>query len=391
MSRLPSAILPNTGGPLDPHDIVGRDETCRRILADFESGDQRLVDPRRLGKTSLIRRLSFVVADDRITVIEIDFQGVRTADEFFDRLVNSLSTHAQFGARFRRVARSLIEQVSVSSEFESFAITTSLSHVPKAVVLGRILDSVRAKLADDELLVLACDEVPMAIDTIARTAGPEEGRAVLQAMRALRSTRSRIRWLITGSIGFHHVVRLVGGTEGDYNDLGTVQMGPLDAADAVYLAQCLLLGVGRPADVEPARAMAVVSGGIPWIIHQIAHRMSRSAQPADAAEIHDVFDAFVRDRDASSSLTHLVTRLQPYYGNDEDLATRALDALAGATEPLDLNALHRDIRLQRKDMPSLRVVVDMLEDDHYLRTTTRGIEWRYDVIRTIWTIRRRLS
>ena len=185
-------------------------------------------------------------------------------------------------------------------------------------------------------------------------------------------------------------MRLIGGTEGDYNDLGTVQMGPLDDADAVYLAQCLLLGVGRPADVGPARTMAAVSGGIPWIIHQIAHRLPRSRGSADAAEIHDVFDAFVRDRDASSSLTHLVTRLQPHYGDDEDLATRALDALALASQPLDLEALYRGMRLPRKDLSSLRVVIDMLEHDHYLRTTARGIEWRYNVIQTIWTIRRRL-
>jgi hypothetical protein len=48
---VPYSIQPNTGGPLDPNDIIGRDQICRQIVIDFEAGDQRLVDPRRLGKT----------------------------------------------------------------------------------------------------------------------------------------------------------------------------------------------------------------------------------------------------------------------------------------------------------------------------------------------------
>jgi hypothetical protein len=91
----PWPIKPNTGGPLDPNDIVGRDAVCRAILDDLRENDQRLVDPRRMGKTELIRRLQ-TVADDRVTVVFIDFQGTESADEFYGRLVSGLGRHSAF-------------------------------------------------------------------------------------------------------------------------------------------------------------------------------------------------------------------------------------------------------------------------------------------------------
>jgi hypothetical protein len=250
------------------------------------------------------------------------------------------------------------------------------------------MDSVRTGLADDELVVVACDEVPMAIENIAANEGDAAARTLLQTMRALRSTRSRLRWLITGSIGFHHVTRLIGSSQADYADLRTVQMGPLDQAGSLHLARCLLRGIGADDAGGAAEAMADASGGIPYLIHSVAHGLRANA-PVSRADVRKCFDDFVRDRSQSHPLTHLLTRLDRYYGNHAALARRVLTTLATAGEPLSFVELTRRLRPKASEEQDALDVVDMLDDDHYVQTAAGGIAWRYDVLRRIWLIRTR--
>lgn len=387
----PYPIQPNTGGPIDPHDVIGRDAVCRQVLADFAAGDQRLVDPRRLGKTSLLERLSLVIDDPKTMMVMIDFQGTASSDEFYARLVNGLGRHATFGQRLLRAASSLLERTEVGTGYEGVTINASLRNLPKLDVIRRVLDSVRGKLEEDELVIIACDEVPLAIENVARCQGIDEARLLLQSLRALRSKRSRVRWLLTGSVGFHHVVRLVGGTEGDYNDLATVQMGPLDVTDATYLTECLLLGIGRGGNPATPGVIAALGGGIPWLIHQVVHRLPKETTPATPEDATLVFDAFVADRSASSPITHLVTRVAPYYGPNEQLANRVLDHLAIANRPVTVPDLRKRLQVRPAAAARLLSVVDMLDDDHYLVTRPDGVAWRYDVLRRIWILRKRLT
>jgi len=89
------------------------------------------------------------------------------------------------------------------------------------------------------------DEVPVAIGNIARNEGANEANLLLQTLRALRRRGSRLRWIVCGSVGFHHVLRHCGATQGVLNDLVNLPLGPLEPRDATELAQRLFLGIGR--------------------------------------------------------------------------------------------------------------------------------------------------
>jgi hypothetical protein len=168
-------------------------------------------------------------------------------------------------------------------------------------------------------------------------------------------------------------------------------MGPLAQSDARLLFECLALGVGRGGDTDAAEAAAELSGGIPWLIHHIAHRLPAGEGPATRADIVEVFDEFVRDRDASSALTHLVTRLGLYYGDDEQLAEQLLDLVAQSEVAIPFDDLARRLKKSRAEKDRLRTVADLLEGDHYLITQPAGVTWRYDVLRRVWLVRRRLA
>lgn len=87
------------------------------------------------------------------------------------------------------------------------------------------------------------DEAPMAIDNIARHENKQAARELLQTLHSLRQGRMRARWIVTGSIGFHHVLHSIGATSGDLADLEPLHLGPMPDGEARELAQRILIGI----------------------------------------------------------------------------------------------------------------------------------------------------
>jgi hypothetical protein len=101
--------------------------------------------------------------------------------------------------------------------------------------------------------------------------GPAEANALLQILRKARSRPgSQLRWVITGSIGFHHVLRKAGSTEGAINDLEMLPCGPLDRDGATELSEALLRGISKPVTADVTDALVTISGAIPFLIQHLA-------------------------------------------------------------------------------------------------------------------------
>jgi hypothetical protein len=122
------------------------------------------------------------------------------------------------------------------------------------------------------------------------------------------------------------------------------------------------------------------SGNIPFLLHALAHRLhDAGVGPLSVEDVATAFVAFMDDRDDSRAVTHLVTRLDPLYG---DRATAAEDLL-------DRIAIANTINISDAGVPG--ALVNDLIDDHYLIERNRVIRWRHDVLRRIWIHRRRLG
>lgn len=124
--------------------------------------------------------------------------------------------------------------------------------------------------ATDRPVLVCMDEVPVAVRNIAIQEGPIAAADVLQTLRALRQETTRIRWIVCGSVGFHHVLKLCNATEGDINDLDNLPLGPLDEPEAEELTERLLLGIGRRPDAGTVQVMVNRTGAVPFILHKVA-------------------------------------------------------------------------------------------------------------------------
>lgn len=373
-------LSPQPGSTIDPRNAVGRERVTTTARRELLAGNNlALTDPRRMGKTVWLDVLC-ATPGDGLHAMKVDYEGVETSEGFLLRTVAAIGRHDSVPSKTKAKLRALFDGVELAAGPVSVKVGVS-TRTPRDL-LQQTIESVEEHLDDDIALVIAMDEVPVAIDNIRKNGneGADAAHQLLQTLRNLRREAHRMRWIVAGSVGFHHVLRQCQATEGVINDLINLPLGPLDAGDADHLARRLMLGIERRADDEAVATMISETGQIPFLLHALAHGLyDAGTTPVSAEDVRNAFLAFMDDRDSSRAVTHLVTRLDPLYGDQ----ARPAEAL------LDRVALERTLPLSACDVSN--AILDDLVDDHYLLQTDGSIRWRYDVLRRIWAHRRRLG
>lgn len=382
---------------MDPADIVGRDHTIAAIWDVLTRSRATLVlnEPRRIGKTSLLVRLCHEPPAPWLCVSQ-SFQGISTTVGLVELALNGVQQHQSLTKKARDAARAFLGSTRAKAKVEGveFELAASFRDDP-IPALERALHDVDRSLGDQRLL-LAWDEVP---DMVAAIADNEGEPAATQALALLRRFRERssadsIRWLLTGSVGFHHVVRRLG-RDDLLNDVENVDLGPLDATWAGWLAECLLLGAGVTApSADVVDELASSSGGIPFLVHLAAKEVrDREVRALETGEITQLLDAAVGDLDKGHQMTSFLTRLNRHYGEDANLAAWLLDRIAERPHTRrQLLDVERPEHIEVRDDVHLREILDWLRADHYLDAAVvdgeRLYEWRYPALRRIWVLRR---
>jgi uncharacterized protein len=88
--------------PIDPDQMIDRDEESRKLLELAEGGHAiRLSAPRRYGKTSLLRRLGRDADQIGMTYVEVDFYGALSVE---DVIVRMEEAYGRLRSPLRRIA-----------------------------------------------------------------------------------------------------------------------------------------------------------------------------------------------------------------------------------------------------------------------------------------------
>lgn len=396
-SRL-TPLPPVPGAPLDPTQIVGRQADAERAWAKLEHGSLRLNEPRRIGKTSFLSLLEHAPAPGW-SVVNQTFQGVASTKEMVRKALEDIAKQQTVGRRVGNAAKAFLTSTSAkvsTPDGFSFELAAAFRDDPLAA-FERALTNVAGALKEDEHLLLAWDEVPDMVMAIADHEGDGAAVRALSLMRRFRENTggaARIRWIMTGSVGFHHVLRRLG-RDDLLNELDNFSLGPLDAEWTSVLCERLLRGV----DLEPSPAvvdeLAELSGGLPVLAHLVASEVrDQQIETVSEGEIRSIFEAAVADLDRSHQLTSFLTRLGPYYGKREDAARWILDTVGSGSATVEAlrSASPKKFRLRRTS--AVGELLEWLVLDHYLVKARPAVtdadptySWRYPPLQRIWELR----
>ena len=369
-------IVPQPGSDRDPAHFVGRVATTTRARERLTAGANLLLtDPRRMGKTFWMR--TFAATEPSFRAYLIDYQGVGTVKDFITKTAETLARDKGLPARVRTLLSKIFDHVESFGVSGALTIKTSHPPVSPHLLLVNILNTLNE--TDEKTVPLVMmDEVPMAIDNIARHENKQAARELLQTLRSLRQGSVRVRWIITGSIGFHHVLHSIGATSGDLADLEPLHLGPMPDGEARELAQRLLIGIGQmPADPVVSEFISV-GGGVPSILQKVASILrQRKRGVLNPQDVRECFEDIIDDRDEFLFLKHLGERIDPYYGARAGLARKVLGAAV---------SMNRDWIKITESLPDegAATIIDDLCSDHYLERRGHYIRWRYPAFQYIW-------
>ncbi|MDR0592340.1 MAG: hypothetical protein LBG60_03580 [Bifidobacteriaceae bacterium] len=362
-------------------------------MGELERHSVRLTEFRRSGKTTLLR-LAEQRAPRGWICVRTSVQDARSASDLVDLTLEALHKHMGRRGKLAKALKALVEPVE---DIHLAGVTVAL----RKDLRGKSVAALRSVLGNldrsleggDARLAIMWDEFPDAIESIAQNDGVQTAKDTLNLLRALRESddSQRVRWVLTGSVGFHHVTARLGGA-GAINDLGVVELPPLSGEWSRWLAESLLLGIGLKATIEQADALARVSGGIPFVLELLVKHLSKSGStpPPTAAAAEQLLRDAASDVALGANWTPLLDRVDTRYGDRAAAAEDVLDFLARApaatSEVASLLTGSHGL-----DPRGARGLLDLLCEDHYLAfdPDTSLYWWRHPPLRIIWQARRR--
>ena len=245
------------------------------------------------------------------------------------------------------------------------------------------------------------DEFPLMLHNLQRKEGPDAAMQLLDHLRALRSDRAdRLRFLFTGSIGLHLVLRSLrkaGNTNDPVNDMLSLTVPPMAHRDTCDLATALLEGTRADRTQIPDLASRIAGevGGFPYYVHHVVDQLDQLRRPPVLDDVSAVVDRLVYDSHDPANFNYYVNRLSSYYTTGErSLALVVLDTMAGQSSPVPVPELlnlckYRDPSLVDEQ---LREVLTVLAEDHYIepRKSAGGTayDFRWQLVKKWWKERR---
>jgi hypothetical protein len=384
----------NPGGQLAPSEVVGRDELILRLWEILQRQSLVLSAERRMGKTSVIKKMIAEAPGDKLPVYH-DLEGLRTPMEFaravFDDVDEHLGRMQRTGARMREFIRHL-GGVEVGGLFK---LPDKIEDHHWKTLLTRTLEDLVEH--QTRRVILFWDEMPMMLDNIKQDSGEKAAMEMLDTLRSLRQMHEPLRMVFTGSIGLHNVItslKRAGYANAPINDMYVEDVPPLSPEDANELARLLLEGEDIPTTDLPATSWAIASevDGIAHYIHHVVDQMRRRGIEATVQAAREIVDEALTDPLDRWHMRHYRERMDTYYTAEElPFALSLLDVLAAEDKPLAFADLFNQFRSRQatEDVESIRSVLTLLQRDHYVTQQKDGrYAFRFPLIRRWWRLHR---
>lgn len=222
---------------VSPKIIIGLDATGdyyfprtdieKEIWRELKKGNNILLSaPRRVGKTSIMKYISEKPLDGFKLVFE-NVQGTNTEELFYKRIYLLI---------LDCLTRFKTNKAKIQNYFKTTGISgaslSSLKFENKALDYVREINEIIPQLDEKgETIVLLVDELPEVLYTLYKSGKIESASAILKNLRHWRQNKSfkKLKFVIAGSIGIHHIVNLVEGRSSDINDIKSIHCPALDS------------------------------------------------------------------------------------------------------------------------------------------------------------------
>lgn len=387
----------NPGGQIDVKTAIGRDQLILTLWESIEQQSLIITAERRIGKTTVIKKMRAEPVAGWVPVFQ-DLERYHSAAEFAMSVYKEIREFLGGKGKAMRRAKEWFTAMGGTEIGGLFKLPEKSDAHWKDILTRSIEDLISENDATGPRLLFLWDEMPFMLASIRDREGEQTAMEVLDLLRALRQTHARLRMVITGSIGLHHVLTSLkkkNYSNSPVNDMLAIDVPPLDEADAITLATQLIQGEAlvSPDTAGAAAAIAHEADCFPFYIHHIVRALKIKGLPANPETIAQVVAFQLVDANDPWELLHYRERIPNYYQDDEKTVLLVLDQLATQTKAASVNELLAMLKGASSfdDRERLLHVLSLMERDHYLKKDAEGqYQFRFPLISRWWTINRGL-
>lgn len=378
------------GRPVLGEDFYNRVTEQERVWRRLTHDNILLLAPRRVGKTSLLRRLEQDSSDFSAVYISLGDRGSEI--EFIARLHEAIVRHTSSGGTIATALARIGQRLPRLRKLEVANVVSAEFHAEAEADWRALGDELMRTLREsDRRWLLLVDELPLFVLGLLAESRTR-ARAFLNWLRECRmdpQAGSSTRWLFAGSIGLDTVAarERLGDT---IQDLAIETLGPFSAPDADRFLVALAASYRMELAPEVRDHLCARVGWlIPFHLQLLFSTLVDRGVPAP--RIVDVEEGYGKLLDPAhkASFDWWVQRLEEELGRVDAGHAHAVLAAAARDEDGVPRSVVDELMLSRgvADEAGRRFLLDALENDGYLVASGTRYVFRSPLLRDYWRAR----
>lgn len=374
------------GPPVEGEDFFGREKEIRLANRLLDSNHSLLLSaPRRIGKSSLAKKLVELKKVDGWNCVYIDLEQTTTEEGFLRLIIDAFQKNGLWNHVTKGMSKTLkdildrIEKVSIGP------IDLNLSSNEEEENLYK---EIKDLINHTENTFIVVDELTLFLSVLNKGMGGSDKVAfILNWLRSLRQvSRTQIRWLLCGSVGLRNFTSALnlGYTINDLTEFTLDELTEKEARE-------LLKGLCKSEDMEMddsiiSYILEKLHWNIPYFIQVI---FSKLLEAYEGAVTKQSIDVAYQKLCSENYLNTWSERLVEYRDNEVQ-ARQILKALSVNPKGLGRDALlgilmtNKDVSMIESVDFQLSKILEMLENDGYLIKIESIRTFRSPLLRDYW-------
>ena len=374
------------GPPVEGDDFFGREKEIQKANKLLDSSHSLLLSaPRRIGKSSLAKRLIEEKKNQGWKCVYIDLEETTTEDGFLNLVIEAFCKNGIW----KQVAEGMSKGLaSVLESIEKISLGPVQFNFAKKEDQEDLYKNLKELIRHDEDTFIVVDELTLFLTILSKGEdGVEKVAFILNWLRSLRQvSRTKVRWLFCGSVGLRNFTSAMnlGYTVNDLTEFSLDELSRDEAAG-------LLTELCKSENIEMSNELVEYTlnklyWNIPYFIQII---FSNLAEDYEGKITQEDIDAAYRKLCSENYLSTWSERLVEY-GEYELPARQILKLLATRPEGIERDSMLNNLmtgqdasKIEAVDY-TLSKVLAMLENDGYIMKKNALRMFRSPLLRDYW-------
>lgn len=392
----------NPGGTIKEEAILGRETEIADIWQKLEKRSVILTAERRVGKTCVMRKMTEHPQNGWIPLlcfVELSRHPIDCVEKIYNDAI-TLETQSNKGKWLNRV-RSAYQTIA-NTEIKGWKLPPIRNDWKR--MLNNLIEDITENTGNRILVML--DEFPLMISNILLN-NPDEGPSLamefLDTLRALRQEfqpSNRIRFLLSGSIGLHLVLKDL---KSNYeyrgnptNDMAIKILSGMSREDVQLMCKKYLdeESIQRDNPDEFDTRMFLSTDGLPLYIQYVCEQFQNDRKKKVSPDDIDIEIRAMLDSREVEWFSNAAERIDNYYARlgfnyQANLILKMLSQEEDFASEKDIIHHIRQQMTVEYDEVVLSTLELLLDDNYLVRDTSTGerrYRFRYGIMRRWWGI-----